>query len=230
MATLEPYYGWIYERFKGYIGQYILDAGCGVGNFSALVENRATKIWAADLVPENLLATRERFRDSKNIEVVKVDFEKDKHFFYTKKIDTIVCLDVLEHIQDDLRLLDLFYRNILPEGHLLIKVPACKRLFGSIDIASGHFRRYELHELTRKCVEAGWKIKEFGYMNIAALLPYWFKNKTMKKNINFSRTFSYRQLLVIKKLIRIIMKIDSITGPPIGLSALVVAYKAEGAS
>jgi SAM-dependent methyltransferase len=229
MATLEPYYEWIYEKFEAYMGQYILDAGCGVGNFSALIEHRATKIWAADIVAENLLAAKERFHDSGNVEVVQVDFEKDKHFFNSKKIDTIVCLDVLEHIQYDLKLLDLFYQHILPEGHLLIKVPACKRLFGPIDIASGHYRRYEPYELTRKCIEVGWKIKEFGYMNIAALLPYWFKNKTMKSDVNFSRTFSYWQLVLIKKLIRIIKKIDSITGPPIGLSALVVAYKDEGA-
>ena len=123
---------------------------------------------------------------------------------------------------------DLFYQNILPKGHLLIKVPACKKLFGSIDVASGHYRRYEPYELAFKCKKVGWKIKEFGYMNFVGVLPYWFKSKTLKKNENFSRTFSYWQLMVIKKLIRIIKKIDRLTGPPVGLSALVVAYKEGG--
>jgi ubiquinone/menaquinone biosynthesis C-methylase UbiE len=225
MALLESYYEWVYERFSAYIGHYVLDAGCGVGSFSALIEERVKHIWAADISAENLRLAEERFSASDTVEVVHIDFEKDNLFFDTREVDTIVCLDFLEHIEDDNRMLEKFLKVINPGGYLLLKVPACKNLFGSIDIASGHYRRYNAKELARKCLQIGWIVKEFGYMNFAGVVPYWFKNRGLKRKTNFSRTFSPWQMAMIRRLVTVIKRVDALVGPPFGLSALVAARK-----
>jgi 2-polyprenyl-3-methyl-5-hydroxy-6-metoxy-1,4-benzoquinol methylase len=225
MALLESYYEWVYERFSEYIGYYVLDAGCGVGSFSALIEERAKHVWAADISAENLRLAEERFSASDTVEVVHIDFEKDNHFFNSREVDTIVCLDFLEHIEDDKRMLEKFLKVINPGGYLLLKVPACKNLFGSIDIASGHYRRYNAKELARKCLQIGWIVKEVGYMNVAGVVPYWIKSRGLKRKTNFSRTFSPWQMNMIRKLVTIIKRVDALVGPPFGLSALVAARK-----
>ena len=225
MRTLETYYQWSHQLFKSYIGRRILDAGCGVGNFTATVEETAEYVLAADLSPKNLQILQDRFEGSRVVEIAKVDLETDQKFCRMKKIDTIVCLDLLEHVQDDVALLESFFSIIQAGGHLLVKVPACRWLYGAIDIASGHYRRYAPQELRKKAENAGWETLRVGYMNLAGVMPYWIKSRLLKKDVNFSRTFKPWQLGLLKRIVPILKILDRITGPPIGQSIILIARK-----
>jgi SAM-dependent methyltransferase len=225
MRTLETYYEWSYELFESHMGRRILDAGCGVGNFTAIAEKTAEYVLAADLSPKNIQVLKDRFRKSSVVEIAQVDLETDKEFYRTKQIDTIVCLDLLEHVYDDLSLLKNFFTMIQTGGYLLVKVPAFRWLYGAIDIASGHYRRYVPKELREKAESAGWETVSVNYMNIAGIVPYWFKSRVLKKGVNFSRTFKAWQLKAVRSIVPALKIVDKMMGPPIGQSVILVARK-----
>jgi SAM-dependent methyltransferase len=222
---LEGYYKWPYRLFKAYMGQRILDAGCGLGNFTDLLKEDAEYVLGVDLSPMNIQALRDRFKDWDNIEIAQGDLEAGAEFWQAKQIDTIVCLDLLEHVRDDISLLRSFFGIIQEGGHLLLKAPACKWLFGSIDIASAHYRRYTPGELRRKAEAVGWETIRADYMNIAGVIPYWVKSRILKKELNFSRTFRPWQLKVVERIVPLLKSLDRITGPPIGQAAILIARR-----
>jgi len=225
MQNLEIYYQWSYDLFKPFIGRRILDAGCGLGNFTAIAKKDAEYILAVDSSSKNIQILEDRFRNSAVVEIAQVDLESDNYSVPVKQIDTIVCLDVLEHFYDDVALLERFFKIVQAGGHLLVKVPACKWLFGSIDVASGHNRRYTLEELRIKAELAGWETIKVHYMNIAGVFPYWVRCRVLKKGVNFSRTFKTWQLNAVRRLMPIVKSFDNIIGPPIGQSAILIARK-----
>ena len=223
MRMLTPYYQWVYEKIAPHLGDRIMDAGCGIGNFTQFLEQTAKYVLAVDLSPKNTAFLNERFRDSMNVEVLNADLEHNLDEIREKRIDTVVCLDVLEHVEDDVALLESFRKVIVPGGTLLIKVPACKWLYGSVDIASSHFRRYNKAELASKAKQAGWQTTSVCYMNIFGVAPYWLKSCVLKRQTNFSRTFPRWQISLLRRAIPAIKIIDGIIGPPIGQSAILVA-------
>jgi 2-polyprenyl-3-methyl-5-hydroxy-6-metoxy-1,4-benzoquinol methylase len=225
MQVLETYYQWVYELFKPFIGRRILDAGCGLGTFTALMENNADYILAVDSSSKNIEAIRNRFRGSPVVEAVQVNLEHDSKVFGSKQLDTVVCTDVLEHVKDDMALLKLFFEIVQRDGHLLVKVPACRWLFGSMDVASGHKRRYRLKDLQVKSERAGWQIIKVNYMNFAGVFPYWLKGRVLKKDSNYSRTFRPWQLTAIRRIVPMLKMLDQVIGPPIGQSAILIARK-----
>ncbi len=225
MQSLAPYYQWSVELIAPWIGQRVLDAGCGIGNATEHLKERAEYVLAADLSPKNLQVLQKRFAEAENVEPAQLDLDKDIHEITSRKIDTIVCLDVLEHVEDDCGLLMRFNEMLQPGGHLLIKVPAGRWLFGSIDEASGHFRRYTKSELRQKAQRCGWDVIKLHYMNIFGVLPYFIKSRVLKKRANFSRTMSRKQLERIRKILPVLKRIDRFIGPPLGQSLVLVARK-----
>lgn len=225
MQTLEPYYRWIYELFDGYVGQRILDAGCGVGNFTAIIAEAAELVVAADLSEENLDLVRRRFADSDIVEPLQVDLDTVTEQIGDRQLDTVVCLDVLEHVELDVRLLRSFSSLLAPGGHVLLKVPALRWLYGSVDRASDHYRRYARGELIGKVREAGLDVVRCRYMNLAGVFPYWLKSRVLQRRTNFSRTFSEKQLRRIAGSIPLCRLADRLTGPPLGQSLVLVAVK-----
>ena len=223
MRVLESYYRWTYRLMKRHIGRRILDAGCGVGNLTALAAGSAEYVLAADLSPENIRVMHERFAQQSHVEPIQLDLDTDFGHLRDRRFDTIVCLDVLEHVDDDIGLLRRFRQVIQPGGHLLIKVPALPWLFGSIDEASDHRRRYRRRELWDKAQFAGWQPIKTRYMNIAGVLPYWLKSRVFKKKANFSRTFKPWQLRLIRALVPALRTLDLFTGPFVGQSAILIA-------
>ena len=223
MRSLRPYYQWTKSLFEGYLGERVMDAGCGIGNFCDLISDNVDFILAVDLSPSNLKILKQRFADNLKVKISQLDLDNDIEVIKKDKIDTIVCLDVLEHIENDIDMLKNFRKIIEPNGKLLVKVPACPWLYGNIDKASGHFRRYSRKMLLNNLRDAGWNPLFVSYMNIFGVLPYFIKSRITKRNSNFSRTFSPWQLSLLQMIMPILQKIDQLLGPPVGQSIVVVA-------
>ncbi len=225
MKSLTPYYQWSIELVAPWLGKRVLDAGCGIGNATEQLSAYAEYVLAVDLSPQNMKVLQHRFADYANVECEQLDLDENMEEIARKKIDSIVCFDVLEHVEDDQALLNQFFKMVQPGGHLLIKVPAGRWLFGSVDIASGHFRRYIKSELKQKAVQAGWQIEKIHYMNIFGVIPYFIKSRILKTKANFSRTMSTRQLARIKRMLPLLKKLDRFIGPPTGQSLILIAQK-----
>lgn len=227
MKTLESYYRWTYKLFEKQLGNRVLDAGCGIGSFTALLEGRCQLVLAVDLSDENLNVIAQRFANSEVVKPMQLDLDNDAQQIAKYGIDSIVCLDVLEHVEDDAGLLRRFRQIVQPRGRLFLKVPACKWLYGSVDVASDHFRRYHRSELVSKVESSGWNVLSARYMNIFGVVPYFIKSRILQRQSNLSRTFQPWQLRLMQRVMPFLRCADRIVGPPIGQSLVVIA-EADG--
>jgi SAM-dependent methyltransferase len=146
-------------------GGHILDFGAGVG---ALAESG--KLWAdrltcveMDLVQLGILRSK-GFTAIPSLESVP-----------DGSIDFIYCINVLEHIKDDLDVLLNLRQKIVNGGTLLLYVPAFRFLFSQMDVAVGHYRRYEKADLASLLKTAGFevdKIRFVDFLGVFATLAY----------------------------------------------------------
>ena len=96
-----------------------------------------------------------------------------------RKVRTIVCLNVIEHIEDDGKAVTNLARALQPGGHLLIIVPALELLFNDLDRLAGHHRRYSRSLLRSRLTEAGLEIVRCDYFNSIGGLG-WLANRALR--------------------------------------------------
>lgn len=175
MLEIPQYYRWMFSQFDRWLGDNVLDVGTGPGIHLPSLEGR--RVTVADLSQECLDDVRRRFP---LVETVRADIA-DPAFaerMAGREIDTITCLNVLEHIPDDARTLAGFCR-ILAEGrgHLILVVPAHPALYGDMDRLADHRRRYSLRALTGLLEASGFEILHARHFNPVGGLAWYLNAK-----------------------------------------------------
>jgi SAM-dependent methyltransferase len=175
---------WMYDEVSPFLKGNILEIGSGFGTYSGrLVKDFPdSKIVLSDC-DENYASSLKKFEND-NVSSRRIDISKREHFESLKNsMDSVLALNVMEHIEDDVSAMKNIYEALSPGGKFVFLVPAHKFLFNCIDEGVGHFRRYSKTELTRKAEEAGFVVKKLFYFNCFSI-PGWFVNgNMMKKNI-----------------------------------------------
>lgn len=225
LGHLTAYYAWTLDLFGRAFDGPAADAGAGSGHFSSLLADRVDRLVLLEGGVQNLEALRHRFASSGNISVEDCDLTSCEETLRRHGVRSIFTLDVLEHLPDDLAVLRQFHSALPPGGRLFIKVPALQWLYGPVDEASGHYRRYSRRGLSRVVQDAGFDIDRCHYMNIAGVAPYFLKSRVLKRQENFSRTFTAKQIRRIQQVMPYLRVIDRVTGPFLGLSVVCVATR-----
>jgi len=229
LARLGSYQRWVLRNFGDAFGRRIWDAGAGIGLVTAELAQRADFVLATEYTPRNLETLTARFGGSPKVTVARCDLAGDDALAVAAhEIDTIVSLDVLEHLPDDGHVLALFRRVLTPGGRLLLKVPAHPFLFGAIDEASHHHRRYTRKGLQGALLRAGFEIERVAPMNMAATVPYFVKSRVLKRRTNFSNTIDPGRLGLYDRLIPWLERAERVLPVPFGLSLVAVARKPAG--
>src|SRR5947209_15921317 len=165
LAGAENYNKWIYSQIAPFLGNRILDVGCAIGNITRFYADRELVV-GVDVVPEELEVARERFAD-KNFEGHHIDVSSEALLqFREYNLDTAVCLNVLEHVEDDVHALRNMRDALSPGSRICLLVPVNKWLFGPMDAVDHHYRRYTKRELNAKVAEAGLAIEHQNYFNM----------------------------------------------------------------
>lgn len=229
LSRLNNYYRWILNNFGiRFEGRRIWDAGAGVGHVSALLAPQANFLLATEYTDQNIQSLRVRFAGDANVQVRYCDLlAPPSEELKAMHLDTIVNLDVLEHLEDDSAALGTFFDSLEPGGYLLLKVPAHPFLFGTMDEASLHFRRYKKDGLRLKLAAAGFVVERLRYMNMAAVVPYLIKGRILKLKGNFSMEISQERLGLYNHLIPWFERFERLVKPVFGLSLIAVAKKPE---
>lgn len=225
LGHLMAYYAWTLDLFGRSFEGPAADAGAGSGHFSSLLVERASPLLLLEGGEDNLATLRQRFEGDERVMVEDCDLMACESQLRGHGIRSIFTLDVLEHLPDDAAVLRQFHEALPVDGRLYIKVPALQWLYGPVDEASGHYRRYTRSHLRKVVADAGFRVEKCCYMNLAGVLPYFLKSRILKRTENFSRTFSMTQIRRIQKAIPWLRKLDSATGTPLGLSVICVARK-----
>lgn len=162
LQTLERtgsrHYRWVFEQIEPFLGRTVLEVGSGIGVISKFLLPRSPSLVLSDHQQVHLSMLRERFGELEGVRYELLDLNEPPYRLEIPELDTVVCLNVLEHIQsDDEALRGL--ANLLPRrGRLVLQVPNHPRLFGSLDESYGHVRRYSPRTLREKLERAGFRL------------------------------------------------------------------------
>lgn len=176
------YFRWQADQFGPYGDELVVDHGAGTGALTnAIVEAGAKKVVAIE--PDDALypVLSRRFAGSSVVETFHgtlTDWRKSEGF---RRPAVIASSNVLEHIEDDRACLAEMHEALAPNGRLGLYLPARQELFGSLDTAVSHYRRYGRSELTEKVASAGFRLRLCQYRNVAGVLPWLWAGRVLKR-------------------------------------------------
>ena len=174
------YNQWMFDRLRRWIGRQVLEIGSGIGNLSAFLVDRE-RLVLTDTREEYLSRLRTRFAGRPNISVAQLYLPHDDGGLGGQHFDTIICLNVLEHVDDDIASLAAIRKLLAPAGRLVLLVPALPALFGTIDRALGHHRRYKRSDLTTKLAATGFRVAHIEYFNLAGIPGWWWAGRILRR-------------------------------------------------
>jgi 2-polyprenyl-3-methyl-5-hydroxy-6-metoxy-1,4-benzoquinol methylase len=215
-AHADNYCRWIYQQIAPYVGQRILDVGCAIGNITQYYVDRELVV-GLDVVPEGLVVARERFA-GKNFEAHQLDVSSpDLLRFRDRGLDTAVCLNVLEHVEDDVNALRNMRDTLEAGAHICLLVPVNKWLYGPMDAIDHHYRRYTRTEMNAKLAEAELTVVHQNYFNMLGILAWWVQNQVIRKSMAAPAQYS-----LFDTLVPLLSRIERMVPPPAGLSLVTI--------
>jgi 2-polyprenyl-3-methyl-5-hydroxy-6-metoxy-1,4-benzoquinol methylase len=206
LAGTHRFNAWMADIIRPYKGEVILEIGCGIGNLTRQLLAGSSSYFAVDIDDEKLVRLRTELAGRKNLQVAHCDLSRpDDLAPYAGRMDTVVCLNVLEHIQDDAAALQHIKSALAPGGTAIVLVPEGLSIYGTLDEVLGHCRRYSEEDLRAKAASAGFEVERIIEFN-RITRPAWFVNGRLLKRTRFSRF----QLTVFDRLVWIWRRLDSV--------------------
>ena len=218
LSDLPNYHAWILDGFGPYLGGRAVEIGAGVGTIARKIAPRVTSLEVVEPADNLQDALAETLAGS-GIAIHHGSLEQWLDAAEPASRDSIVMVNVLEHVADDRKALADLRRALRPGGHLLLFVPALPALFSPMDEALGHHRRYTLGELRAKVTEAGFTVPTAGYRDLLGVLAWWLVHRVMG-NTGFNRQAARFYDRVGVPLTR---GLEWVIGAPIGKNILLVA-------
>ena len=141
------------------------------------------RVVLTDTEPYYLGRLRERFAGRPHVSVAELRLPAVSPGLLAERLDTVVCLNVLEHIEDDRASLRTMHQLLQPGGRLVLLVPSLRALYGTLDDALGHFRRYVPDELSEKLGAAGFHLRHLEYFNLAGVPGWWLAGRVLHRRL-----------------------------------------------
>ncbi len=207
------------DSIRPWVGNRVLEIGAGIGNITTWLLPR-DRYLASDINP-HYLRYLENFAVGKPyLEVARLDLEDQQAFQpWQGRFDTVVCLNVLEHVADPAAALDHLLSVLEPGGRLILYVPQGQRLYSSLDQVLGHRCRYHRATLQRELTEAGFTVELTRDFNRSSVPAWWWNGKILRR-----RNFGRIQLKIFDLLVPLLRRIDRFLPWP-GLGVIAVARK-----
>ena len=195
---------WMADTIRPFVGQRVLEIGAGMGNLTRYLSRRRQRYVATDLDAEHLVRLRNRLRHRPKLETAMLDLSRTQDFLpFANAMDTVICLNVLEHLEDDLACLGNIHSALSPGGRAIILVPEGQNLFGQMDVVLGHFRRYSREQLRARMQEAGFSVETILNFNRVSR-PAWFVSSRLLRRSRLGRF----QLKLFDKMVWLWRRID----------------------
>jgi SAM-dependent methyltransferase len=222
LTDLPLYYDWIVDCFDPYLKGTGIEFGAGLGTISSRIRPRLAGLDLVEPSPDMVPLLRQRFANDKSVRVFHASQEEHVGTCADASYDTVIMVNVLEHIEDDQSALNEIYRLLRPGGRLLLFVPALRFLYSAFDRRIGHHRRYQFGELRSRVTAARFSIAMARYFDIAGILPWWLFN-TIGGQVDFNP-------LVVKifdrSVVPVMRRVERHITPPLGKNIILVAEKA----
>jgi SAM-dependent methyltransferase len=224
MASAANYRNWMFRQIAPFVGQRILEVGCGIGNFTTLLMDREL-IVATDVYSPCVDYLKTRLAGSLKVVPIELDIaDPSARELARYEFDTVICLNVLEHVEDDLSALSHMHSVLRPGGRLVLLVPAFQFLYGTVDESLDHYRRYTRKNLLPRMKAAGFEIERSFYMNVIGMTGWFLNNRVLKR-----REENADQIELFDRYIApVAERIEKLFPPPFGLSLIAIGQKGYG--
>jgi glycosyltransferase involved in cell wall biosynthesis len=213
---------WMADVVRPFVGQRVLEIGAGTGNMSVHLMPR-NLYWATDVNSHyldyllTLRASRPYMRVTRTNAMDRESYPRGQSF------DTVVCLNVIEHVEDDLQALRNIRDALEEGGRAIILVPFGPGLYGTLDEVLGHFRRYTGEQLVCVAEQAGFRVERVLKFNRPGVPAWWLNGRVLNR-----RTFGLGQIRLLNLLTPLFRLTDSwLPLPP--LSIIAILRKESGA-
>jgi glycosyltransferase involved in cell wall biosynthesis len=214
------YLSWLARTVRPYLGDAVLEVNAGIGNLSGRLMARRLLYVAAEKDPLHLHALRNRFLRTPNVVVRRIDPEIPEDLAGLEaNFDTVLCLNVLEYLDDPAAVLRALGSTLKPGGRLVVLTPNSPALFGSLDRGMGHKRRYSLAAARELLTDQGFTVERAWGFNKAGAPSWWIYSRLAGR-----RRISKPVLKIFDKTVWVWRRIDRFL-PWRGLSLIVVARK-----
>jgi len=220
MASARHYLAWQSRLITPELGQRVVELGCGLGNFTEKLLDRQAVI-ALDIEPDCIERLNRRYPRQHNLHAFVDDTGSESFSDLARfRPDSCVCVNVLEHIEDDREALVRMASILVPRGVIVLWVPAFPSLYGAVDRNLGHFRRYRRASIARLAASAGLALQKAHYANLAGFFAWWFNSHILRRE-----AFSQIQINLFDRFMAPLSSRLEKIPPPFGQSILAVLRK-----
>ena len=211
------YLQWIADLCRPHLGNSVLEVGAGIGAITERIAD-GRRIVATDLSDHCVARLEDRFGARDDVAVAKADL---RTFEPAEPFDSVLMVNVLEHIEDDAGALARLRGFLKPGGTVVVYVPALNGLYGAWDRKVGHYRRYSRWRLGEVLRAGGFEVAELRYANLLAI-PAWAAFSRSQVDATIGRSLSIWDSAVVP----VVRAVESRVRAPIGLNLLGVGRKA----
>jgi SAM-dependent methyltransferase len=216
---------WMADTIRPYVRERVLEIGAGMGNLTHALARGRQRYIASDIDHEHLSRLQSRLRHFLNVETRDCDLSKSSDFEQlVDAVDTVICLNVLEHIEDDLGALRNIHSALSPGGRAIVLVPCGQEIYGQLDVILGHYRRYSEAQLRAVFEQAGFEVERVLQFNRVSR-PSWYITAKLMKRSRISRF----QLKIFDRLVWLWRRIDRFI-PWKPTSLIAIASKPQNSS
>ena len=219
LTEAKNYNRWIAENFYSSIQAPLLEFGSGIGNISELISSY-TPLCLTDTDARMLAHLKNKFSHINDVSVDFLDITQPPPEHLVESFQTVIGINVLEHVEDDQKALFHLGNVLKPSGRLLLLVPAKKWAYTDLDKQLGHFRRYEKKELAEKLVTASFQIEKLYFFNLVGLMSWIMRDKLQR-----SGGLRPYQISSFDTIVPILKRVELKISMPVGISLIAIAQK-----
>ena len=224
MSDSHRFNDWMYEEISSSLYGDILEIGSGIGTFSEKLTRDFpnSNLTFTDISSMYVELLKKKFSSNGSVVVYRLDLNEriDYERIGYKKFDSILAVNVLEHVENDEFAFAQLYDMLKEKGTLIVLVPCHKFLYNIIDKNIGHYRRYTKKELEYKVRKTGFVIDKTFYFNTVGMIG-WYLNGNLFKKPKVSRA----GVKILDTVVPVLKYTERIFGKRIGLSIICTVKK-----
>jgi SAM-dependent methyltransferase len=222
LADTYNYNHWIFSLLRQYLGAYICEVGAGIGNLTRFfLSARRIEVIEPDHGYYTIL--KDLASDHLNLAVFQGSLEDYvKLNSAPRSVDTVVCVNVLEHMQKHDEALRIMAGMLIPGGCILLYVPACPWAYGALDMALGHYRRYSSKAITSLAKACGLSVVVSRHVNFIGAFGWWWCSR-MRRDTEIKIS----NARLVDRFVPYLSALERLIPPRIGQSLFVVLKRTQ---
>ena len=223
LATADSFFDWIADSFRSTVRGRVVEVGAGIGTVAGRLSALGAAVSVTAIEPAaNLFPRLAATAASAGFEALQCT-SGELVAQRPGAFDTVVYVNVLEHIADDVAEVRRAAALCAPGGRLCVFVPAVPAIYGTLDRKSGHYRRYRRDELVANVTAGGFRVDDVRYFDVAGLVPYWLAYRVIGlQSLGGASTSLFARVLVpISRTAQRVLR-----RPPIGKNLILTATRA----